>query len=233
MILGGEWLKSDPGAAARCAAENMEPGWWRSNGLRQAAQHWAAAEPEAAVNWAQSLAGEERSVTLRSVLESWAKAAPVAAATYLATQADPQSASDLVEPLLTSWALSDPRSAAVWVEGFPDGELRSRATEEIARSWMKAQPADTESWLATLNSDADRDAALAGCLQVLAFNNELGRATSMGMRISDSEKRASQLAVVVPGWLQLEPEQANRWLVENHELLGESLVRRIRAKARE
>lgn len=119
------WARQDPKAAAVTTA-GLPPSD-RADALESVAQHWAASEPEAAIQWVLSLeASADRRRAERAVVNALEQEQPAKAAAFVAMLPDSEHSATLLESALGRWAGLDLNAAAGWLEQKPDG-LRRRA----------------------------------------------------------------------------------------------------------
>lgn len=199
------WASVDPENAAKYFTENPRefammggfgggrgPGGGES-GASVIAAEWAKLNPDAALAWANSLEGRDKSGALNSVISEMASKDPTKAAQVAATlegddqaraygeiagkwastdfaaaeawiQSLPAESRDrAMSQAIESLAATDPQGAAAKVASIPVGRDRDRAIEDVAESWARKDPAGAAAWVMQQETE-DPDDAIRGVI---------------------------------------------------------------------
>lgn len=199
------WASVDPENAAKYFSENPRefammggfgggrgPGGGDS-GASVIAAEWAKLDPEAALAWANGLAGRDKSGALNSVISEMASKDPTKAAQVASTlegddqaraygeiaskwastdfsaaeawiQSLPAEARDrAMSEAIESLAATDPQGAAAKVASIPVGRDRDRAIEDVAGAWARKDPAGAAAWLVQQETE-DSEGAIRGVI---------------------------------------------------------------------
>ena len=187
------WASVDPVNAAKYFTENPNDfdmmggrgGPGGDNGAGVIAREWAKLDPQAALDWAQSLDGRDKSSALVSVLGEMAAKDPAEAAS-VAAGLEGDDRNRAYSEIAEKWALSDYSSAEAWINtltgedkqdamasaigvlaktdpvgasqkvaSMSDGREKERAIEDVASSWARQDPAAAAEWVAGQSDGAD------------------------------------------------------------------------------
>lgn len=184
------WASVDPVNAAQYYKDNPNEfdqmggrgGPRGDNGAGVVAREWAKLDPQAAMEWAQSLDGRDKSSALVSVLGEMALKDPAEAASVASGLEDDdrnRAYSEIAERWATAdygaaeaWintlsgedkqdalasaigvlAKSDPLAAASKISSLSDGREKERAVRDVASSWAREAPADAANWVVEQNA---------------------------------------------------------------------------------
>lgn len=151
-----KWSELDPAAAAKFVDTfPATPGDYFAD-VHTIAANWAAADPQAALAWAQQRDGTNSFPThfaTSGAISGWwqkdAGAAEAYVASHLSTLSDRQMASSLASQMFNS----DPRHAMEWVNGLPDVQARQQADSTIAIQIGWSDPKGAAVWASNLPDD--------------------------------------------------------------------------------
>ena len=116
-------LQSFPaGRERRQMLEHLSNVWGRRNG-------------QVAVEWAESLEGNDRRRALESALHGWSEEDPASAAQYVAELPTSEQNLHLVHAMAHRWAETDRTAAMEWGASQGDAAIRSRAMGGVVSSW--------------------------------------------------------------------------------------------------
>ena len=196
------WASVDPENAAKYFSENPREfatmgfgpgggGPGGDSGASVIASEWAKLDPEAALAWANTLNGRDKSAALNSVISEMAAKDPTKAAQVAATLtgddqirayseiAEKWSSTDFaaaeawiqtlpaesrdraLASALETLALTDPEGAAAKVASLPEGRERDGAIEDIAGPWARKDPAAAAAWVSQQTTEDMDDAIRA------------------------------------------------------------------------
>ncbi len=130
---------TDPKAAATYLAQNPDP-----NVLAQVvpalAITWGQEDPQAALDWAQSLPPDNvslRNSAISQALSGWVATNPTAATTYLQQNfANSPEFGNMTSQLATAWGATDPQAALQWAKSLPpeeQGRVSIAAMTQLAK----------------------------------------------------------------------------------------------------
>ena len=160
------WSDGDPAAAAEFLGSN---GAAIANdghgGMGQAATTWnrvsenfGAADPEAAMSWAASIADRRRaSVALQGALVGWSQKDPQAVMDYVAAHASLVDIQQATTVLASDLASRAPEAAIKWLNQLPQA-VRWRALSGIASTLASNDPAAAIQWAQTLSPNDQQSA---------------------------------------------------------------------------
>jgi len=204
------------------------------------AQNWAAIDPQATIDWAQSHNdGRGYNSAMNGAIIGWWSKDHGAAESYVLRQgkSDPQ----LISSLSNYIASKDPERAKEWVSQLPDADQRRSADAMIATQLGFNDPKGASTWAATLPADV-RERALTSAVNIWAANDlagagewinslagaprdeALGAYTSQLLRkdpataaewavtISDQQIRERSLNRIASTWLTKDANAANAWI---------------------
>ena len=161
------WAASNPEGLAQQYTSNpgdfrMGPGG-RGAGdtVSMIAGEWAKQNPEAALEWAQSLEGREAGNAISGVFNELAQQDP-GAALRLAATLDDNARGEAYESIAASWAISDYASADRWINSLsPDDPRQSKARFAAIESLANASPSQAARETAKLPAGEERDELVA------------------------------------------------------------------------
>jgi hypothetical protein len=160
-----EWAARDPHAAARWADDLIDPALRQEalevvcfkvaetepataadmverfaledapGVVENLAAHWAAADPSAALEWAERRsAGEIREALIGRIAFVLAASQPDESVRLILERMTPGPRQvEAAASVVHQWGLQDAASARQWVESLPEGPLRDRAHQELER----------------------------------------------------------------------------------------------------
>lgn len=175
------WASVDPENAARYYAENsaqfVGAGMMGGGGASAIAGEWARQDPTAALAWANTLQGREKSDAIANVVREVAATDPGRAA-QLAATLDASARGDAYEAIARQWGASNFADAEVWIASLPSeqqasamasalaglslenpqlaaqklasmpqGEARDNAASTLAGNWGRQEPAAALAWI--------------------------------------------------------------------------------------
>ena len=207
--------RHDPRSAMSLAL--AERNWaWRAD-LRDAVlRGWAENDPDAAAQWSQSLAGDDRLRALTAVLTGAASdpERAIAIAGRL-SDADPAHATDYGSAILHALAEHGAFDAAVrFVTAQPASPLRIEQADTAFALWARDRPDEAAAAAATISDPELRQSALHG-VGVGWSEADPVAAANYAAQLPAGDARAAMLANAVPRWVEHDPVAAATWL-ENH-----------------
>ncbi|WP_193213995.1 hypothetical protein [Luteolibacter marinus] len=164
------WASVDPENAAKYFSENPREfammggfgggrGPGGESGASVIAAEWAKLDPDAALAWANTLDGRDKSSALNSVISEIASSDPSKAAQVAATMSGDDQVRAYGE-IASKWASSDFSAAEAWIQSLP-ADARDRAMSEALQSLAATDPEGAAAKLANIPAGNDRDRALS------------------------------------------------------------------------
>ena len=185
----------------------------RQQALVALAETWGSNDPSAALRWAESLSGDEKTSALASLLPEQARNNPGEAAAKLQALLDnPGNASGSVLQTATGnlakeWAGRNPDEAGAWVAGLPAGAAAEAGAAALVENWSSHDPIAAADWLATLPEGGVKDAAIQPLVESIR-QNDPETAFSWGMSMKDAAKRSTVMEETIRNWNTNDPEAA-------------------------
>ncbi len=189
------WASKDPQAAAKYYSENSRqfammgmmggrgPMGGGGGGASVIASEWARQDPSAALAWAGSLTGNEKSSAMSSVIREVASSDPKKAATMVASM-DEAGRGQAYEDIARKWGSQNFSDAEFWIRtlpadqqgaamaaalaglskdnpqlasakiaALPEGDARNEAVNTLVRNWSRDNPKDAVAWLMKQNDE--------------------------------------------------------------------------------
>ena len=189
------WASVDPENAAKYYAENPRefsmmggrgPGGGGS-GASMIAAEWAKQDPQAALAWASSLSGRDKSSAMTSVVREVAMTDPKKAA-ELAGSIDAADRGDAYESIARSYGAKSFGEAEVWVRSLPvdeQGRAMASAIEGLSQTdpnlaWTKAQ---------AMTDGDDKNRALRDVLENLSKTDSPGALKQLATLTPEQQQR--------------------------------------------
>ncbi|MGJ8676185.1 MAG: hypothetical protein ACSHX0_01575 [Akkermansiaceae bacterium] len=152
------WASKDPAEAASYYAEN--PNDFRGGrgpdmeAASVIAAEWALQDQGAAIEWALSLNGDDKSSSIRSIFSQMAADDPANAAIMLASITDDQSRIEAQNTIAREWAAKDWDATEAWISSLPAGD-QAAATARALRGLSDQDYAVAASKISLLPEGAD------------------------------------------------------------------------------
>jgi hypothetical protein len=207
--LAQSWANSNPAEAAQFSP--MLSGTAANDFNRALADAWAASDPQAAVQWWQSIPEQNgRHDVLASILREWSGQAPEAAARFVATLSSPEEQQSAALNVASAWAESDPGAAATWAASFATPELRAQAISSVVSTWAVADPNTSLAWIRGLAAGQDRAGAFAGWINQVAEAEPQLAATHFGE--APVNARETGFRRIAESWWRVDENSARQWI---------------------
>ena len=122
-------------------------------------KEWAAVNPQAAADWAKSLAeGRAKEAALKSVLRIWAYQDAAGVAGWAEQLPEQESRASALEAVMETWIEQDPRAALIWAEGVKDPDRKLEALCTGLRIWGQREPVEARAWVERLPEGREKTA---------------------------------------------------------------------------
>ena len=147
-------------AEAVLIAQRLPSGHRRRELVERIARRWAREDPQAAIEWASSLTGEERIHAMERAIESWADEDALAALEFVAALPNSERSLDWVHH--AAWRLSeqDRPAALEWALGQVDVNIRDRALRGALEQWAEQDPGAAAEFVSTIPGRSDQMSAI-------------------------------------------------------------------------
>lgn len=187
--------------------------------------------PEATFRWADALPddarGDSRRLKLNTFRRIGAKLAeidPPAAAAWAEQVGEGEYGDGLYRRVAWSWVRIDGPAAMAWLRGLPPGPRRREAVDEGFRRWSTLDQPAAMAWIAAQPPEPWQAPA-----RFWQATNTGGRDPVEGMRLAaaipDDELRSRAQYLILRGWRNREPEEANAWIAAHD--LPETLLEKL------
>lgn len=206
-VVGG-MMTEDPKAAIRTAQE-LPPGEDRERLMGNLSESWANRDPEAALKWAGTLEGEEKSEATRKALNGWASRDPKAASAYVATL-PPEQRDAAVGTVAGRWANQNPAEAATWLSGQAEGDGKKDAMGSVMNSWTAMEPEKASAWLRDQPEGVSKDQGIVS-LANSQMKSDPEAAMTWASTISNPATRSLQMKTNMRQWARRDAGAASAW----------------------
>ncbi len=132
--------------------QSFPAGRERRQMLEHLANVWGRRNGQVAVEWAESLEGNDRRRALESALHGWSEEDPASAAQYVAELPTSEQNLHLVHAMAHRWAETDRTAAMEWGASQGDAAIRSRAMGGVVSSWAETDPAAAANFASTIDN---------------------------------------------------------------------------------
>ena len=200
------WAQSDPAAAAARAA-GLSDADQRTAAFRTIAGAWGPRDERAALSWAESLDGKDRSAALGALVQNSLQSNPDQAQQLFqkfssSLDADAAVSSEtrgVARNLASTLTENNPQQALAWAQTLAAGPLRDEAVAGIAQKWASYDAVATSEWLGTLPAGEGRDLAAANLVSTIA-RDDPESAWVWATSIDDAAKRREAAARTLEAW---------------------------------
>ena len=217
------WAATDPrGAAAyfennktQFAMMGLMGGRGGGSGSATIAGEWAKQDPDAALQWANTLEGKEKSDATSKALSQMAVTDPSRAAA-LTEGLEGRALKDAYSSIASEWAKKSWTETESWVSGLPADDQDSAmgaAVESLALENPKL--AGTKA-LAMAEGEA-RDEAVEKVAEEMASQGNPGEAVSWVMENGSEDAQRETIEDVMGSWVSQDPTKARAWIDDQPE----------------
>ncbi|MEK7953529.1 hypothetical protein [Luteolibacter soli] len=170
-VLLPDLTKRDLPAAAELA-QGLDPWAQRQRALLFVAGAWASSDPEAGVEWCESLGNaEEQHYCIRTICNQLAITDPARAMT-LAEEHGGSEKNALAEDIMHHWPRKDLKAAMAWVENRQDPGLKDSLWNHLALSLAEIDPKQAANLAAErISSEKIQDEAVISVLHQWALKD--------------------------------------------------------------
>lgn len=212
------WASVDPANAAKYFTENPREfammggfggrGPGGDGGAAVIATEWAKLDPDAALAWANGLAGRDKTGALNAVIREMAAADPAKAAQVAATLSGDEQARAYGE-IAAKWAGKDFGAAEAWIRSLP-AESRDRAMSEALGSLALTDPEGAAAKVASLAEGRDRDRAVESIAGPWARKDPAAAAAWLTQQTLEDPEDA--VRPVISSWANQDSAAALSWI---------------------
>ena len=203
---------TDPARAAEYAS-SLDSHSDREKLLDKIANSWGLRDPEAALDWASTLEGADRTRVFGQALAGYAENDPEVAASYVDSAAN-EERQTFIGPVADAFARQDPGGAANWVSGQPEGAGKNDGMRRVIGNWITSDPAAASEWLGEQAPSPSRDQGIVA-LSYSTFDANPVAAITWANEISDAELRHASVARGLQEYAKRDPEEAATWMAES------------------
>ncbi|MEM7384366.1 MAG: sigma-70 family RNA polymerase sigma factor [Verrucomicrobiota bacterium] len=182
-------------------------GYWLAGSV---AKEWVRQDSEAALEWAKSLAPDQRGGAMHGVLVSLATSDPGRAAEMAHQLQEGPERNELVRQISAYWARRSPDRAIEWAQHLADGEEREGAIGSALGSWAQVTPDRAAEFVGGLPVES-RQRHLADVSIAWAQRSPDGAAGWLENQEEGPGKSAA-MGHVLWNWTASDPEAASTWL---------------------
>ncbi|MGK0190292.1 MAG: hypothetical protein ACI9R3_006115 [Verrucomicrobiales bacterium] len=221
--LGGvlESLAStDPGKAAELVM-SLDNSRERGDLVGDIAESWGRQTPDSALDWAQTLQGDERARAIEEVLDGWAQTSPADAAAYIDGLPLDARTDRQIAQVAREWGRRNPSDAAAWLGSQEESAGKRDSIGEVMWNWTTTDPEAASTWLSEQPAGQSYDAG-AGALAKAAFESDPAAAITWAATIGDDRQRGEMINGGLEWWTERDPAAAQEWAKDNGITLPEA-----------
>lgn len=227
----GEWAAADPAAAADLIGQ-MTNSYARGNAMKALAEVWAAADPQEALDYAMTLAGESREELASAVMERWAIQDLAGAIGYASSQDDPAVLAGMSGPLVAEWAKSDPAAALAWSQEHLPAPARVRAVGALVNAVASNDLDSGASLVASLPPGGAKNEAVAALAAAWIKQPALD-VNALGAWLAGLNDDAARIRAMDSAqweWIRENPDSAKAFVASDYgSLAGDHMLRQLAA----
>lgn len=138
-IVGGEWARRDPEAAAEWVLQ-LQDETARTRAIASVASAWTRDDPVGAAAFAAELLGGVRDTAIASIVSEWGRQDAPAAAQWVEMFPRGAVRQAAIQKIADAWIHTDPTNAVAWVQRLPSGADRDAALHAASGSLMVLHP---------------------------------------------------------------------------------------------
>jgi hypothetical protein len=206
----GTWSSTNPAQAASAIA-TLPMGSAQTVATSAVARNFAKGNLNAALQWAEGLAGPVQLAATREIVNLWSNSDPEATGAWIMQQGSQQVRSEALRQLAGNWVSRDPGAAIDYAQTISDVGLRNGFVQSAMQRFSSMDPVAAANWL---SSDAAKPHAssLVGSVSSRWAAFDPGSAAGWASSITDSALRNKALSAVSTSWSQTNPAEAAQWV---------------------
>ena len=204
------------------------------------AKEWARQDPQAALDWARTLANQQQAGAYSGVLGTIAATDPQEAASLALTLKSGEARNHTLNEIAESWARHSPEEALTWASSLEPGESKTTTSfalkswsetnpekaaqyfdenpnpahlELIATQWAQQDPESAAHWIHSKTRSPQRDAALAKTLWNWTTQTPKA-ATAWIEALPQGSSRDQAIAGLATAAVEFDPRSALEWALK-------------------
>lgn len=174
------------------------------------AKEWVRQDPAAALAWAESLSGGQKTGALSGLLGVLATSNPREAARIAADLEPGDARKHAIGEIAKNWARRDPEQSLAWASSL-EGEDRNRATREALTIYAREDGAKAAAYLDDLGGGGEAAPYLTQVANEWA-QQEPAEAATWVTGQEDGDGKNGAMGKVLWNWTKADPEAASDWL---------------------
>lgn len=179
------------------------------------ASEWARQDPEAALAWAETLEGNDRSAAGQGIFSNLAVTDPKKAAELAGGLGNADERGAAVAEVARAWGANDWESTQEWIASLPADE-RDAARAEAIRGLAQADAAAAATEVNKLPAGENKDRAVADVAQSMAMTDP-AKAANWLTENGSPEAQTQAVNDVVRNWASSDPDQARAWVTQQND----------------
>jgi hypothetical protein len=211
----GELGLSNPQAAQAYVAQ-LPDNPVRDAAIDRLAVSWAESDPQAAINWMQSMNGPNGATPavlaqMVNIVNDWAVVDPRGTAAYVQTLAGTPNFERLISQIGTNWASADAQTALTWAQSLPADNGHDSATTAVITQVAIQDPQaawNDATQMLTGNAQAQ---ALSNVITKWSAQNPAQAATALSA-LPEGDMQNKATATLAANWLKQDPTAASEWI---------------------
>ena len=206
----GTWSSTNPAQAASAIAA-LPMGSAQTVAASAVAKNFAKGNLNAALQWAERLAGPVQLAATREIVNLWSNTDPEATGAWIMQQGSAHLRNEALRQLAGNWVSRDPGAAIDYAQTISDVGLRNGFVQSAMQRFSSMDPVAAANWL---SSDAAKPHAssLVGSVSSRWAAFDPGSAAGWASSITDSALRNKALSAVSTSWSQANPAEAAQWV---------------------
>ena len=167
---------------------------------------------DAGIGWARGIADEQlRDGIMSRLADRISETDPARSLSLLGDIKDPERKTDTVRDVVSNWVRTDASAAVTWVQNLDDPALKVEAQTSMVQSWARRDADAAAKWLESQPKNADLDKPIMAYVERTSMRDPQ-KALLMANSITDEQTRRTTLEKIMGGWMEFDPEGANKFL---------------------
>ena len=177
---------------------------------------WAAAYPEQASLWAESIDPAGRQAALQAVAVVWCENDPSAAASWVTNLPPGDTRVSMTESLCFELARTNPLWAMHLAVELPEGSRQDDLIAGIAAEWAVKDHNAALTWVNEVSGEALKEKLFSSLAKVVV-DADPAQAVELALYLSPETRRNDALLGIVQRWAQNEPATAAAWVQQSED----------------
>ena len=201
------WARDDAlGAAAWIDASGLSSG----AAVAAVAQHYAALDPQEALDWVLSQPLRIQRQAIWSVVHPWARDVPQSAVRAVERIRDADVRAGGQTAIASAWAEADPDRALRWAASLTDPDTRTRLSTQVLQRWVRFDAKGATAHVRTIRNAEERD-AMTFTLVTGLMHEDPDLSEELYAKLTGTEIRQTAAVALYWFWRDRDPERANRY----------------------